>query len=204
MTIYNLGSAPNTPERVAECATWINGFSSEEVDRIVDLCEATLPVGKATIGGTSSEEDYEEIRKSKTGWLAYSEDTAWIYDRLSHIVTHLNAKFWQYDLTGFREQFQFTLYDEADSHYTWHVDTVQDSNLPVSIPRKLSMVMQLSDPIDYDGGELQLKTGPIDTTIQKEKGLVVAFPSHTLHRVTPVKKGIRKSLVVWISGPPFK
>ena len=204
MTMYNFGCAPNTPDRVAECATWVGGFSPEEVDRIVDLCETTLTVDKAKIGGLSKDEEYERIRKSKTGWLEYGPETAWVYDRMAYIAKHLNAKFWQFDLNGFTEKFQFTIYDGDDSHYTWHVDTIQDQNQAISTPRKLSMVMQLSDPIDYSGGDLELKTGPSETVVTKSKGLVVAFPSYTLHRVTPVTSGIRKSLVMWIEGPPFK
>jgi len=42
------------------------------------------------------------------------------------------------------------------------------------------------------------------TAIKKQRGLIVAFPAWTLHRVTPVVKGSRQSLVAWISGPAFK
>jgi PKHD-type hydroxylase len=73
-----------------------------------------------------------------------------------------------------------------------------------SATRKLSLVMQLSDPYEYEGGELQLKTGHNDITIPKQKGLVTIFPSFTLHRVTPLTSGTRRTLVVWVAGPPFK
>ena len=66
------------------------------------------------------------------------------------------------------------------------------------------MVLQLSDPSEYEGGELQLLTGKEPTTIQKQRGLITVFPAWTLHQVTPVTKGTRQTLVAWISGPSFK
>jgi PKHD-type hydroxylase len=66
------------------------------------------------------------------------------------------------------------------------------------------MVIQLSEPNEYEGGDLQLLSGSEPTTADKAKGKVVMFPSYMLHRVTPVTSGIRKTLVVWITGPSFK
>ena len=67
--------------------------------------------------------------------------------------------------------------------------------------RKLTMVIQLSDPSEYEGGQLELFE---DIQIPKQKGLVAMFPSFgNYHRVTPVLSGTRKVLVAWIWGPPF-
>jgi PKHD-type hydroxylase len=70
--------------------------------------------------------------------------------------------------------------------------------------RKLSFVLQLSDPKNYKGGELQIHLGETPNVMKKEQGTVVAFPSPTLHEVTPITKGKRYSLVGWITGKPFK
>ena len=83
--------------------------------------------------------------------------------------------------------------------YGWHQD------FGGLLSRKLSLVMQLSDPEEYEGGELQIMVGgekPI--SINKQKGLVVVFPSWAVHQVTPVTKGLRQSLVAWVSGPNFR
>jgi PKHD-type hydroxylase len=70
--------------------------------------------------------------------------------------------------------------------------------------RKISVVIQLSDPTEYEGGELQVMNGEEPYRVcNKEKGSLIMFPSFLLHRVTPVTKGCRRSLVLWISGPPF-
>jgi len=71
-------------------------------------------------------------------------------------------------------------------------------------PRKLSVVIQLSDPSEYDGGNLQFMLGNESENAKKEKGMLYAFPSWVLHRVTPVTEGTRRSLVIWLSGPKFK
>jgi PKHD-type hydroxylase len=70
--------------------------------------------------------------------------------------------------------------------------------------RKLSFVLQLSDPKDYKGGELQIHLGEEPTVMKKEQGALFAFPSPTLHEVTAITKGRRYSLVGWITGKPFK
>jgi predicted 2-oxoglutarate/Fe(II)-dependent dioxygenase YbiX len=62
----------------------------------------------------------------------------------------------------------------------------------------------LSNPNDYEGGELQLLTSGQPTTIDKKRGLITVFPAWTLHQVTPVVKGTRQTLVAWVSGEPFK
>jgi PKHD-type hydroxylase len=117
-------------------------------------------------------------------------------------VRQLNGQFYKYDLQGFAENFQYTVYNgeaEEPGHYTWHQDWNNSGT-----PRKLSLVVQLSDPSEYEGGDLQIMSGAEPTTVDKGLGKVVLFPSFMLHRVTPVTKGIRRSLVVWVTGPAFK
>jgi PKHD-type hydroxylase len=98
---------------------------------------------------------------------------------------------------------QYTVYEsDTQGHYTWHQDT--GVNLTDLAPRKLSMVLQLSDPSEYEGGNLQVMTEISPQTVKKQRGLVAVFPSYVLHQVTPVTQGTRQSLVAWISGPQFK
>ena len=67
------------------------------------------------------------------------------------------------------------------------------------------MVLMLSDPSEFEGGELQIKTDSDDAiTLEQKKGRAWFFPSYILHRVTPVTRGIRRSLVLWVGGPEFK
>ncbi|MGB0178111.1 MAG: 2OG-Fe(II) oxygenase, partial [Owenweeksia sp.] len=70
--------------------------------------------------------------------------------------------------------------------------------------RKLSMTVQLSDPADYEGGDLEFMINQKVVTAPRTRGTVIVFPSFILHRVTPVTKGVRHSVVGWVSGTPFR
>jgi len=182
--------------------TWEDGFSSEEIDKLIEYCDQ-LPASKGTIGGSGPDEDISVIRESKVSWVGLNQDTQWIYDRLAFIIRQLNGQFYKFDIYGFSEDLQYTTYNEEDSgHYTWHLDAGVNYN--GAAPRKLSAVLQLTDPAEYEGGDLELFSSANPTQVTKKKGLVAAFPSYMLHRVSPVTKGIRKTLVVWVCGPSFK
>ena len=89
----------------------------------------------------------------------------------------------------------------------WHIDLSTGGGSTAN--RKLNILLQLSDPDEYEGGELQLfvphqnKELPI-VTLPKEKGNMVVFPPWVPHRVCPVTKGTRRSLVTYLHGPPLK
>lgn len=199
MSIYNFAPCNNL-NFSHSFAFWNDGFTEEELNKLTKTCEMRNTV-KAGIAGRTDTDDYSDVRKSSIRWITQANDTSWIYDRLAFIVRQINGQFFNFDISGFVEDFQYTVYEaENEGHYTWHVDMGKET----TSPRKLSLVMQLSDPSEYEGGDLQLLTSAHETIIEKKKGHIVVFPSYVLHRVTPVTKGIRKSLVIWIAGPPFK
>ena len=101
------------------------------------------------------------------------------------------------------EAIQLGIYSgEENGHYEWHCD---EGGNAFDVYRKLSMALLLTDPSEFEGGHLQLKYETDDIrTVQQKKGRAWFFPTWQLHRVTPVTKGIRKSLVVWAGGQPFK
>lgn len=179
-------------------AWWEGAFTDQELDWLQQKAkEATQ---EAQVGGRGSGGVNEQIRRSELNWLGNTEETRWVFERLSHVVSKLNADYFWFDLTGFGEALQLTNYHEAkQGTYKWHQDFGG-----TGVSRKLSIVLQLSDPNDYEGGELQLLTTGQPNTMQKKRGLIVAFPSWTLHQVTPVVKGTRQTLVAWVSGPAFK
>lgn len=178
---------------------WENGFTPEELDRIEAYC-AALPQRKATISSKTEEDDFADYRQSKVGWIGLNADTEWFYDKMAWIARQLNSMFYRFDLSGFVEDMQFTVYESGGDHYEWHVD----AGFNHTSPRKFSIVLQLTDPDQYEGGELQLQTSKEAVSVRRERGLVAAFPSYALHRVTPVTSGVRKTIVVWVSGPPFR
>lgn len=201
MANYIFAPTPNFGVSEHPFVTWENGFTDEELNRLIAYCD-TLEPKKAVVGGSAEDADISAIRESKVSWVGLNPDTEWIYDRLAFVARSLNGQFYKFDLYGFNEDLQYTTYKGDESgHYTWHLDTGATND---SAPRKLSMVLQLSDPEDYEGGDLEVFSSPNPTKVTRKKGMVTAFPSYMLHRVSPVTKGVRKTLVVWVCGPAFK
>ena len=156
--------------------------------------------------------DLKKLRDSNISWL----DDSWIY-RFIHPYIHdanKNAG-WNFDW-DFSEACQFTKY-KINQHYGWHRDSWESSYNRSQNPnyngkiRKLSVTCQLTDSSEYEGGELDFQ--PRDTedashivpcVEAKTRGSIIVFPSHIWHRVKPVTKGVRYSLVLWNLGYPFK
>lgn len=187
--------------------TWNDGFSDEEINLIRSIGD-TKQKQTAMVGGANNGVEAPEVRRSNISWIQ-EQDCPWLYEKLGWIVQQLNGQFYDYDLWGFYEDMQFTTYTSEDQgFYDWHMDSMGDSvdkhGVDKSLPRKFSVSLQLSDPSEYEGGDLLIRTGKGFDTAPKAKGTVVAFPSFILHKVTPVTSGIRKSLVVWVTGPAFK
>jgi PKHD-type hydroxylase len=183
-------------EKVNAWAYWDKAFTPEECKKIIDYAEQ---FEKINAGISYKNELNSEIRESKVVWITPDHEINWVYQRLTDIITRLNQDYFRFDLFGFIEGFQFTEYNAPSGHYGKHVDSMYNGTV-----RKLSFVIQLSDPKEYKGGELQIHLGEEPTVMKKEQGALVAFPSPTLHEVTAITKGRRYSLVGWITGKPFK
>jgi PKHD-type hydroxylase len=177
-----------------------NSFNDSEIQHIIDYC-STLPAVNAEIGSDMESEDINEgIRSSIVRWVPMNEETKYIYERLINMALEANNELWGFDVNSIIEEIQYTeYYGTNDGHYDWHLDIGDDVDY-----RKISITVQLSDKDEYEGGYLEMKTGPKDLITPKEKGLSIIFPSFMLHRVNKVKTGLRRSLVLWISGPPFR
>jgi PKHD-type hydroxylase len=176
-----------------EAWAWVSqAFSDNEINAICNMGQ-NLNLQKASVVG-----DIDGVRDSYVSFVFPNDNTFWLFDKLKFIINDMNNKYFGFDLTSMDQGLQYTEYSNPGSHYSWHIDK------GVGI-RKLSLSLQLSDPDEYEGGDLELWFGGDDPVkIKKEKGMITFFPSYVMHRVTPVTKGTRKSLVCWISGPPFK
>lgn len=198
MSFYTFSPCPSTQQVYA---TWENGFGSDQIQKIIELGES-LELTNGTVSLLKEGQSLDNVRKVKVSWITLNNDTGWLYESLAYIARNLNSEFFNFDVSGFVEDFQYTVYTSDNDHYDWHVD-LSTHNMKVS-PRKLSLVLQLSDPSEYEGGDLELMNGADPIKMKKERGLICAFPPWTLHRVTPVTKGIRRTLVVWVAGPKFR
>tara|TARA_B100001113_G_scaffold352592_1_gene354447 strand:- start:298 stop:900 length:603 start_codon:yes stop_codon:yes gene_type:complete len=200
MSIYPILPHPTYDE--SDFATWEDGFTPAECDNIIQLGES-LRLGNSSVspGVTEGSKINTAIRQSQNSWIPLDNRSKWLYDRIANISRCLNGLNWRFEISGFNEHLQYTKYDSTNKDfYGWHTDGYVKGDGP---PRKLSLTIQLSDPNDYEGGDFQIHGSKLSTA-PKARGLTVVFPSYTLHQVTPVTKGVRKSLVVWLVGPPFK
>lgn len=175
-----------------------NLFTDFELKKIIAICKK-LPTLEASVGDGAIDTN---VRTSYVSWVTVNNETLWLYQKITDCIHYVNDSFFQYDLTRV-EKFQFThYYGEGNNFYAPHLDCGFGECLPDN--RKLSFVLQLSDPEDYEGGELRLHQSRNPESVLKEKGLITFFPSHTLHECTPVTSGTRYTLVGWIHGPKFK
>jgi len=175
-------------------ATYFNDvFTAEECQRIIDL-----GVSEEMIEGTTSKKRAKAVRKSRVAWFYPSPETEWFYSRLCGAIIQANAEGYRFKLFGLAENLQFTEYVAPDGHYGKHIDKRLNAEV-----RKLSAVVQLTNPDNYEGGDLLLHLGDDPDPAPRAQGSVTIFPSYVLHEVTPVTSGTRHSLVAWVTGEPF-
>jgi PKHD-type hydroxylase len=137
-------------------------------------------------------------------WVHRNADTHDLYLRMEAIVLKLNADLFRFDLSSL-STIQYAVYHDAEgAHFDWHSDYGRQRNDPREQPRKVTLSIQLSDGATYEGGCMEIRTGhPVDIA-PRERGALVAFQANALHRVTPVTRGMRRSLVAWATGPEFR
>lgn len=186
-----------------ELAYWENFLTKDDINLILSQPE-WLSLSDGCIGGTDEGGQVnKDVRSSQICWLGMKDELRPVWNKLANAVAEVNRSFFHFDLTGFHEPMQLGVYtDTQQGHYNWHTDaSINDSN----VPRKLSMSMLLSNPSEFEGGEFQVKVANDDVqTLETKQGRAWFFPSYTLHRVTPITKGVRRSLVLWVGGPPFR
>jgi PKHD-type hydroxylase len=201
---------------------WVDNFlSNEEIDKIIEYTFQINPE-PSKVGGNIREEikkpftpDYHiknpnignvpRIRQSVIKWIELNPDTNWLYKKLISQIHKVNQENFDYILK-FVEDLQFTEYNE-DQHgfYSKHDDCGDSSRLENFVDiRKLSFTIQLSNPEDYEGGELVFYNDKKEFNAPKNKGTIIFFESNILHEVKPVKKGTRHALVSWVQGPNLR
>lgn len=183
-------------------------FGRRQCDEIVEMGTRAMAGEGATAGGIEGLESAGDLRDSTIAWLSRDPSTEWIHRRLEEVAERANRR-WLLDIDGIEEDLQFTVYDRRGDHYTWHHDGL-DAGVE---RRKISLVVQLSDPRDYRGAELEflevvedLEDGAAADfrTACAARGTLVSFPGFEYHRVTPLRSGRRLSLVAWVAGPPLR
>ena len=140
-----------------------------------------------------------ETRTSHISWIPFKKMKE-MYQDIEKIMKQTNGNHFGFDGMTITEMAQYTEYPEG-GFYDWHVDN--DVNMQNEPPvRKISMTCLLSPPNEFEGGDLELtKEGQ---SVKLKQGQAIFFASFIRHRVAPVKRGNRKSLVMWFGGTPFR
>ena len=185
-----------------------DGLTPEELDKIIEYCDGQ-GLERSSIMGETDTNKVNKIRRCDVKFHKRNFNNGWIFDRVNNIILSINAQFYGFDLNGY-DAFQYTVYNsDEQGTYDWHMDSClgTESLMPDMIqPRKLTMTLMLNDPDeDFDGGEFEVNLGSdIEAKpITIKRGRALFFPSWMIHRVKPVTRGVRKSLVVWVVGPKF-
>lgn len=166
--------------------------------RLVALAAAAPARDGGLVGGVTD----HSLRRADLVWLDDLPDAAFAMDILVGAVAQANRDAFGFDLADFAESAQIARYTAGrQGHFGWHSDIGKGA---LAARRKLTVVVQLSDPADYDGGALELWPDATPRAAAAERGSATVFPSFVLHRVTPVTRGTRHSLTLWAHGPAFR
>jgi PKHD-type hydroxylase len=186
-------------------------FNDQFCDHIINTA-ALYPEQTAVIGsvdnasGESMARKDDSVRNSSIRWIdvyAHKE----INVILDDYVNAVNSKMFNFDVSFGFDSLQYTEYNgdsEQKGFYNSHQDVLYDNAM---FDRKISAVVQLSNPEDYEGGLFEIDSEvrpPFDISRFMPRGSLLIFPSYTKHAVTPVTKGVRRSLVTWYNGPRFR
>ena len=175
-------------------------FTPEQCKLIINAGHSCKPEQAKVGGGIDGKSDTKK-RVTTISWIPFAKIPE-MYRVIEKQISIVNLNHFMFEGVQITEPAQFTEYPKG-GFYDWHMDLNafgQTGNHPI---RKISMTCLLSDPSEFTGGDLAFDDAG-KNKIKLKQGQGVFFASFMRHRVEPVKKGIRQSLVMWFGGPPFK
>jgi PKHD-type hydroxylase len=198
MLIYPL--APSADLAGEECSHAHRAavFTPAEVARILAFLDDSRWQSAAVGQPGAVDRSY---RSAAIQWIQPAQ-LPWVFERLAQVVSEVNGRWFGFDLAGFCDPLQVSRYDGAAGAFDWHTD--RGSFVNGRAPRKLTAIVQLTQPTAYQGGALEILTGRDPQRLDAALGSVHVFPAYVLHRVAPVTAGVRHSLVGWVCGPRFR
>ena len=176
-------------------------FTPEQCQMIINAGRSE-PRNNASVGneqGINGGKVDTKTRTSHISWIPFKKMKQ-MYKRLELIMKQTNGNHFGFDNMQITEMAQYTEYPEG-GFYDWHVDNYDNCQHEPPV-RKISMTCLLSPEHEFEGGDLQLMKE--DKIAKLKQGHAIFFASFIRHRVAPVTRGNRKSLVMWFGGTPFK
>tara|TARA_R110000822_G_scaffold253345_1_gene379854 strand:+ start:1476 stop:2087 length:612 start_codon:yes stop_codon:yes gene_type:complete len=200
LEVYNSTQPTSNYNRIYHLS---NVFTDEMIFHLENMVHSnyTFSKGRTGVKELGNDTDSYETNNRDIAYINPADHSKWLYDLLFPIALEANKQFYHFDIDIVTDPIHYVVYPEDGGHLDWHLDI---GGFGVN-RRKLAMTVQLSDPNDYEGGDLQIWGGgnePI--SIKRNKGSISVFPTFLLHRVTPITRGQRKVLVFWTGGRAFR
>jgi PKHD-type hydroxylase len=179
-------------------------FNKEQCETILNE-SLKFPERDGNVGNGFNGDNLPNVRNSKIRFVGRGESKAleFMFEDLWKLAIHSNAKYFDFHLTKL-EYVQIAEYDASYlGEYKKHQDVTWLNETPYH--RKLSCIIQLTDPDEYEGGnfELCIREQPVPNQLRKQ-GTVIFFPSFIEHQAHPVTKGKRYSVAGWFEGPKWR
>jgi PKHD-type hydroxylase len=165
-----------------------------------DVCDALVELGRSFPAEQPIVVGQEQLTNHRVGYvhmLPCVPRTNAVYQLLWDAAVDATTRHYGLALRGITRMPHYVEYHGGHGHFHWHNDYSHES---VESPRKLTVIIQLSDAAEYEGGDLQVFDA-IPTPLPRQRGSVICLPSFVPHRVTAVTAGIRRVIVAWIAGP---
>jgi PKHD-type hydroxylase len=174
-------------------------FTPDQCQKIINAGRRQKPQ-QASVGMGRPQGGVDTKKRTTTiSWIPFKEMEP-MYNDINIFIQKANKNHFGFGDIQITEQAQFTEYPEG-GFYNWHMDT--DVNMQHEPPvRKISMTLLLSPENQFEGGDLELMAP--GKRANMKQGHAIIFASFLNHRVAPVTKGVRQSLVMWFGGEPFK
>ena len=190
-------SEPKWKSWIVETTTPL--FTPEQCQMIINCGRRQKPQ-KAQVGMNKPGGGLDTKKRVTTiSWIPFKEMEP-MYNQVNNFIQKANLNHFGFGDIQITEQAQFTEYPEG-GFYDWHMDC--DVNMAHEPPvRKISMTLLLNHPSEFEGGDLELMSPGKFKKL--EQGHAVMFASFLNHRVAPVTRGVRQSLVMWFGGKPFR
>ena len=176
-------------------------LSDKQCDLLVKSLDDTLWQEGKIQGGFASDNTIktEKIRSVKQQGLPMNVE-GWPHKLIDNFAKQVNTQKTKFNILGFfNNDLPVVAKYEPGDYYDWHIDCGRDSS-----NRKLSFTINLTDPKDYDGGDIEFLGVTTNKEAIRKKGAITIFPSFLTHRVTKIERGKRLAIVGWIHGDTFK
>lgn len=169
-------------------------FGEAECDALIALGEGA-GLAPATVWSAAGDSVQAAIRLAETSYHPRTAETGWIYERLDRLFARAGEAF-GLPVGPVTEPLQILRYGVGGHFQTWHSDAGYDRG-PA---RLVSVSIELSPIGEHEGGDLEIVPDTIGRVRDLPRGGARFFPSRALHRVTPVRRGVRHALVIWTGG----